>query len=83
MSTRQNQPQKVAGSIPPSFQIIETQLTCQDAKKRIAEYEEKYGLTSEEFYQLWLKGEGPDTVDTGGWSVMYEVLQKRKSYDLE
>ena len=80
---RQDQPQEMLDSAPLPFQIIEIQLTQEDVERRITEYEAKYGLTSEEFYQLWLKGEGPDTVDTGGWAMIYEILQERNSHDLE
>jgi hypothetical protein len=88
MSTQQVQLQELSTSVNLDdaafpFQIIEIQLTQECIEKRIAEYEVKYGLTSEEFYQLWLKGESPDTVDTGGWAMMYEILQERKSNDLE
>ena len=83
MSTQQVQPQERLDSTPPPFQIIEIQLTQEDIEKSIAQYEAKYGLTSEAFYQLWLKGEGPDTVDTGGWAMMYEILQERNNNDLE
>jgi hypothetical protein len=75
--------QAATESPPPPFEIVEIKLTVEYLENQIAEYEAKYGLTSEEFYQMWLKGEGPDTKDTGGWAVMYEILQKKDCYDLE
>jgi hypothetical protein len=82
MSTQQDQPQ-TPGDETALFEIQEIKLTTPYIEEKLAEHEAKYGLTSETFYQLWLKGEGPDTVDTSGWAIMYEILQKRKSNDLE
>ena len=82
MSTQQAQ-LKIPDDANPSFEIQEMKLTTSEIKAKLAEYEAKYVLTSEEFYQLWFKGEGPDTKDTMGWVIRYEILQKRKCHDLE
>ena len=82
MTARQNQPQVTPKGVTPPFELIETRLTREDVEKRLAKYEAKYGLTSEEFYQLWLKGESPAATDTGGWVIMYEILQESEDNEL-
>jgi hypothetical protein len=58
-----------------------------ELKAILAEFEEKYGLTSAEFYKKFEAGETPDDNseecdDSLEWAGMYEILlgrQKRQS----
>ena len=74
MSTQQVQRQASADATAP-FKIREMKLTTSYIQKKLAEFEAKYGLTSAEFYQMWIKGEGPDTKDTSLWGILYEILR--------
>ena len=60
------------------YQITEMELTNEEIKKQLEKYETKYGMTSEEFYRLWRKGDRPDTKDTFEWAMFYEITQDGK-----
>jgi len=55
--------------------------------KKLQEYEEKYGLLSEDFYELYISGalrdEKVDEIDEyGSWAAFYKMRQRRKrKYD--
>ncbi len=52
--------------------------------ERLREYERKYGMLSEDFYELYVKGELRDEeeeeiVDYGGWAAFYKMRMQRKT----
>lgn len=55
--------------------------------KKLQGYEEKYGLLSEDFYELYISGtlrdEKVDEIDEyGSWAAFYKMRQRRKrKYD--
>jgi hypothetical protein len=55
--------------------------------KKLQEYEEKYGLLSEDFYELYISGalrdEEVEEIDEyGSWAAFYKMRQRRKlKYD--
>jgi len=46
-----------------------------DLEARLSAYEERYGMTSEEFYRRFRAGELGDGIDLVEWSVFYEMYQ--------
>ena len=80
MSTQQVQPQETPTRVNIEdtalpFEIIEIPMTQSYIEETLAEFEAKYGMTSEVFYPLWLKGD-IDTKDTSLWAMLYESLKE-------
>jgi hypothetical protein len=38
-------------------------------------YEEKYGMTTEEFRKQWKDGTAPDTFETNAWNMLTDLLE--------
>lgn len=58
--------------------IVESQaardrVALHDLKKDLRELEQKYQLTSEEFFHRWQAGEMPDTADFMDWNALYQM----------
>ncbi len=54
--------------------------------EQLAQYEKKYGLLSEVFYEWYIQGHEPEddawVLDFSMWAGLYEIRQKReKRYD--
>jgi len=54
--------------------------------ERLREYEMKYGMLSEDFYELYTNGglrdEEEEIKNFGGWAAFYKMRQRRKAmYD--
>lgn len=47
-------------------------MTDADVRNDLDEFEQKYGLSSEEFYERWKRGEADDIWDKTGWLILYE-----------
>lgn len=47
------------------------QVTPEELKEELVFFEQKYGLSSEEFYEKFKRGEIPDTAETVDWCFMY------------
>lgn len=46
--------------------------------QRLKEYEQKYGMTTEEFYARFMSGELGDAKDFIGWAGMFEAFIRLK-----
>jgi hypothetical protein len=51
----------------------------QDLMTKLQIYEEKYQLSSEQFYQQFMAGELGDTIDFVEWSIFYDMYQEAQS----
>ncbi len=47
--------------------------------RRLKEYEQKYGMTTEEFYARFMSGELGDAKDFIGWAGTYEIFLRQRS----
>lgn len=56
-----------------NFHINEVNLTMEEIRKLLKDYETKYSMISEEFYKLWRKGDGLDTKDTVEWAILCQL----------
>jgi len=59
----------------PDFVIEEHEMTLDEVKEALAKYERKYGMTSAEFYEKWLRGETDFVAESVDWSGLWEALQ--------
>ena len=56
-------------------EIERAQVERRDLEARLAEYEKRYRMSSEEFYRRFRAGELGDSMDFVEWSVFYEMHQ--------
>ena len=47
--------------------------SVEDARRRVEEFEERFGLSSDEFYEAYLRGEHRTVVGTA-WATYYRFL---------
>ena len=59
----------------PGFVIEEHEMTLEEVKVALAQYERKYGMTSKEFYQKWQHGETDFVAESVDWSGLFEAYQ--------
>jgi hypothetical protein len=57
------------------FQRLEEAKTRYDIQEKLSQYEERYGLSSQEFYAQFLSGALGDAEDYIEWAGFYEMLQ--------
>ncbi len=68
--------------INPEFSLDEIELTDKMMQEKLLAYEKKYGITSEQFYQLFKQGKAPESItDKMVWASLFEVANA--SDDLE
>jgi hypothetical protein len=68
------------------FKIEEHEMTLEEIKAVLEEYERQYGMSSQEFYEKWKRGEAywvSDSVDWSGLFRAYIYLNGRDSSHLE
>jgi hypothetical protein len=58
-----------------AFYVEEHELTMEDLKTILEGFEREYGLTSEEFYEQWKKGEAYRVADSVAWSDLFELYK--------
>ena len=51
----------------------------QDLKARLKQFEERYQISSEDFYQRFQAGELEDTIDFFEWNTYYEIATTAES----
>jgi hypothetical protein len=56
--------------------VPEIQMTREEIKEKLREYEECYQLSSEQFHWQWKQGKAPDIPESVAWAIFYEYLQK-------
>jgi hypothetical protein len=54
----------------------------QDLKARLKQFEERYQISSEDFYQRFQAGELEDTIDFFEWNTYYEIATTAESKSL-
>lgn len=66
------------------FCLEERELTLDDIKKALNRYEQKYKMTSKEFYKKWQQGETDLVAESVEWISFveaYQVMNGRDSFD--
>lgn len=58
--------------LDPEDLVYIHELTDEDVRLRLKELEAGYGISSEEFYRLWQRGEADEIFDKIEWSILYE-----------
>jgi len=58
-----------------NFNIEEDEMTLEEVKAILEEFERQYGMTSEEFYAKWKKGETYWVADSVAWSGFYTAYR--------
>ena len=61
--------------------VPEIQMTREEVKEKLREYEERYELPSEKFHQQWKQGEALDIPESVAWAIFYEYLQNGYGLD--
>ena len=61
--------------IEPEFYIEERDMTLEEVKNALKKYERKYGMTSEDFYEKWKRGETYLISESVAWSGFFEAYQ--------
>lgn len=57
------------------FYVSEHEMTPEEVKAVLENYERQYGMTSEEFYAKWKRGETYWVVDSVDWSGLYAAYR--------
>lgn len=61
--------------IAPDFHYEEREMTLEEVKAELEDFERLYGMTSEEFYEKWKKGETEWVAESVDWSLLFEAGQ--------
>lgn len=61
--------------------VPEIQMTREEIKEKLREYEECYQLSSEQFHWQWKQGKAPDIPESVAWAIFYEYLQNGYGLD--
>ncbi len=61
------------------FQRLEEAKARHDIQEKLCQYEEQYGLSSQEFHAQFLSGALGDSEDYIEWAGFYEMLQPSQS----
>lgn len=67
---------KNAASTDEHFELIEKETTHEEIERELKELEQKYHLSSEEFYRLWKEGELNHIPDAVGWAILCKVSER-------
>jgi hypothetical protein len=54
-------------------QVARDQVVLRDLERDLAELEQRYQMSSEEFFQRWQAGELEDTADFTDWNALYQM----------
>ena len=57
------------------FCVTEHEMTPEEVKAVLGNYEKQYGMSSEEFYTKWKRGETYWVADSVDWSGLYAALR--------
>jgi hypothetical protein len=60
--------------VEPAF-YEEHEVTPEELKAILKGFEHEYGMTSEEFYESWKKGEAYWVADSVAWSDLFELYK--------
>jgi hypothetical protein len=69
------------GAIENEVKLVAIGIT--KTKKNLKEFEDKYGMSSEEFYLQFKKGKMGDNSDYLRWAGEYETLERLESNEKE
>lgn len=61
--------------------VPEIQMTREEIREKLREYEECYQLSSEQFHWQWKRGKAPDIPESVAWIIFYEYLQNGHGLD--
>jgi hypothetical protein len=57
------------------FYVEERDMTLEEVKEALKKYERKYGMTSEDFYAKWKRGETFLVSESVDWSLLFEAYK--------
>lgn len=57
------------------FYVEEHEMTKEEVKAILEEFELKYGMASDEFYEKWKRGETDLVSESVAWSGLFEAYQ--------
>jgi hypothetical protein len=57
------------------FHVEERDMTLEEVVDALKKYEHKYGMTSEEFYEKWKRGEAYLVSESVDWSLLFEAYK--------
>jgi hypothetical protein len=57
------------------FYVDERDMTIEEVKEALEKYERKYGMTSEDFYAKWKRGETFLVSESVDWSLLFEAYK--------
>lgn len=61
---------------PRQSNFLPKLISRDDVKNRLLEFEEKYQISSKEFYSKWKRGEAIDSFDSLKWASLYELWEE-------
>lgn len=63
------------------FSLEEREMTLEEVKETLKGYERKYGMTSEEFYEKWRKGQTYHVAESVEWVSIFESYHAMNGTD--
>lgn len=65
--------------IAPDFHYEEREMTLEEVKAELEDFERLYGMPSEEFYEKWKKGETEWVAESVAWSCLFRAYKALKN----
>ncbi len=62
--------------------VRKVELTPEELKKRLKEFEDKYNLSSNKFYSAYVQGSTEENLDYMKWAAYYEMAIKAGLFPL-
>lgn len=70
----------VTGSTSSDEEIILPIMNREELSKKLREFENKYKVSSQTFYELWEQGNAPEGFETMTWIVLWEAWRDHYMY---
>lgn len=58
--------------------VPEIQMAADEMQDQLRQYEERYGMSSAEFYEAWRNGRSPEIPESVAWAIFYEYSHPRE-----
>lgn len=68
-------------NVENDFYVEERDMTLEEVEAALKKYERKYGMTSEEFYKKWKRGETYLVSESVDWSGLFEAYRVLNGQD--
>jgi hypothetical protein len=63
------------------FCVEERDMTLKEVREALSLYEQQYGMSSQDFYEKWKKGEAYWVAESVDWSLLFEAYQVMNGKD--